>query len=116
VSKEQEVYERLDALIVEWYVRPLVTPELVEEHRRNPLGHHSDALERVLRYVRRSRGRLEGAYVIVALEPYRSFAIGTLSAQRGVSPAIDRSEIFASREEAEHAVFVRRLRDLGLTR
>jgi branched-chain amino acid transport system permease protein len=31
-------------------LRPRITPELVEEHRRAPLGPHSDALQRVLNY------------------------------------------------------------------
>jgi branched-chain amino acid transport system permease protein len=32
-------------------LRPLITPQLVEEHRRAPLGPHSDALQRVLNYL-----------------------------------------------------------------
>jgi branched-chain amino acid transport system permease protein len=32
-------------------LRPLITAELVEEHRRAPLGPHSDALQRVLNYL-----------------------------------------------------------------
>jgi hypothetical protein len=33
------------------FLRPLITPEIVDEHRRSPLGQHSDALQRVLNYV-----------------------------------------------------------------
>jgi hypothetical protein len=32
-------------------LRPLITPALVEEHRRAPLGPHGDALQRVLNYL-----------------------------------------------------------------
>lgn len=32
------------------WLRPLITPELVAEHRRTPLGQHSDNLQRVLNY------------------------------------------------------------------
>lgn len=32
-------------------LRPLITAELVEEHRRAPLGAHSDGLQRVLNYL-----------------------------------------------------------------
>ncbi|HEX3689204.1 MAG TPA: hypothetical protein VHV28_05885 [Solirubrobacteraceae bacterium] len=31
-------------------LRPLLTPELIAEHRRAPLGQHSDPLQRVLNY------------------------------------------------------------------
>ncbi len=31
-------------------LRPLITPELIAEHRRTPLGQHSDPLQRVLNY------------------------------------------------------------------
>lgn len=32
-------------------LRPLITAEMVEEHRRAPLGPHSDGLQRVLNYL-----------------------------------------------------------------
>ena len=32
-------------------LRPLLTPEIVEEHRRAPLGPHSDGLQRLLNYL-----------------------------------------------------------------
>jgi branched-chain amino acid transport system permease protein len=31
-------------------LRPLITPELMAEHRRSPLGQHSEALQRLLNY------------------------------------------------------------------
>jgi branched-chain amino acid transport system permease protein len=53
-----ESQEELDAVIGERFharrveaLRPLVTAELVEEHRRAPLGPHSDGLQRVLNYL-----------------------------------------------------------------
>lgn len=32
-------------------LRPLITPELIAEHRRAPLGQHGDDLQRVLNYL-----------------------------------------------------------------
>lgn len=32
-------------------LRPLITAEVVEEHTRDPLGQHSDALQRLLNYL-----------------------------------------------------------------
>lgn len=50
--------DALDAVVGATYhvrmlasLRPLITPELAEEHRRSPLGQHGDALQRVLNYV-----------------------------------------------------------------
>ncbi|NJC72277.1 adenylosuccinate synthetase [Planosporangium thailandense] len=34
-------------------LRPLLTPELISEHARQPFGQHSDALQRVLNYLGR---------------------------------------------------------------
>ncbi|HET6868837.1 MAG TPA: hypothetical protein VFH80_23195 [Solirubrobacteraceae bacterium] len=48
----------LDAVIAERFharradaLRPLITAQMVEEHRRAPLGPHSDGLQRVLNYL-----------------------------------------------------------------
>lgn len=111
---ERLAYERLDKRIFTRYVKPLVTMALIEEHRRTPLGIHSDALERVLRYVRRNQGRQDGQYVIVTTVPSREWAVARLSGTRRVPAEIDGEDRFFSRAEAEHAVFLRRLRDLGL--
>jgi hypothetical protein len=50
--------EELDAVIAQRFharrvsaLRPLITAELVHEHRRTPLGPHSDGLQRVLNYL-----------------------------------------------------------------
>jgi len=53
-----ESQEDLDAVIGARFharrvrsLRPLITAEMVEEHRRAPLGPHSDELQRVLNYL-----------------------------------------------------------------
>lgn len=50
--------EALDAVIGEPFhakmrasLRPLITPDLVAEHRRTPLGQHSEPLQRILNYL-----------------------------------------------------------------
>ncbi len=45
-------YARFDARLAAQIARS-ITPALIEEHRRAPLGAHSDALARVLNYFRR---------------------------------------------------------------
>src|ERR1700744_4259303 len=49
--------DALDAVVGEPFhaklrasLRPLITPEVIAEHRRNPLGQHSDPLQRLLNY------------------------------------------------------------------
>jgi branched-chain amino acid transport system permease protein len=44
------ISSRFDARRIE-ALRPLITPQMVEEHRRAPLGPHSDHLQRVLNYL-----------------------------------------------------------------
>ena len=50
--------EALEAVVGETFharvkatLRPLITPELIAEHRRTPLGQHSEPLQRVLNYL-----------------------------------------------------------------
>jgi len=104
----------IDRTILEKEIRPLVTPELIEEHRRNPIGFHSDELERVLIYLRKHHLDMAGKYVIVCRRLHEDYRIGVLSGVRGVGPKVLEDEKFNSREEAEHGVFLRRLKDLGL--
>jgi branched-chain amino acid transport system permease protein len=91
-------------------VRELITDELIEEHRRDPLGDHSDALRRVLTYFRRQPQA--GKYVIVATRPWEEYAIAVLSGVRGEAPLLLEDEVFPTEREALHAVFERRVRDL----
>ena len=53
-----ESQEALEAVVGEAFhaqarasLRPLITPELIAEHRRTPLGQHSESLQRVLNYL-----------------------------------------------------------------
>jgi hypothetical protein len=102
----------LDAQIFEQQIKPLVTPEVIEEHRQTPIGFHSLELERILVYLRRQAQA--GKYVIVCTQRDREWAIGELSGVRGVGPTITSDERFASLTSAEHGVFLERLRALGL--
>jgi branched-chain amino acid transport system permease protein len=95
-------------------IKSLITPEIIEEHKRKPIGQHSDALERVLIYLRTNHYQMQGKLIIVCTKPDEEWCLGELSGVRGQPPKIYRQECFSSREEAEHAVFLRRLRNLGL--
>ena len=94
--------------------RTLVRPELIEEHRAKPLGHHSDDLARLCLIL--SNGPHAGKYAIRVHQPFVSYQLVTLSGQRGVEPEAVDDEVHASPDEAYHAIFLRRIADLGADR
>ena len=102
----------LDEQILHEEIGALITPEVIEEHRRQPIGFHSDPLERILVYLRRQPQA--GKYVVVYTVRDREWRIGRLSVTRGVAPEVVAEDRFTSLEAAEHAIFLRRLADLGL--
>lgn len=105
----------VSAAMREREIRPRVTPELIAEHRRRPIGRHSLDLELVLTYLRRAGGWIAPRYaVLCAPEPDR-YVVGTSP------PGAPASElepvggrVFDSLEDVEHWIFLRRLADLGL--
>lgn len=91
-------------------MKALITDDLIDEHKHKPFGQHSDALERVLNYFRRAPQA--GKYIGVCTKPWEEWRIGVLSGIRGVPPTILEEERFTSEEDAQHGIFLRRVRDL----
>ena len=91
---------------------PLVTDELVEEHRRRPVGHHSPALAQVLAYLRQAP--TAGKLAAYAVEPGRSWQVVRLSGVPGRPHDLSDPARFASEAEVGHEIFLRRLAELGL--
>lgn len=91
-------------------LRALVTDELIAEHRASPAGPHGDALERLLGYFRRAA--ISDKYAILAVKPYAEYRIVALSGKRGVPPRVVDDKTYATPDEAQHAVFLRRVQDL----
>lgn len=87
----------------------LIQPGLVDEHRRAPFGPHSPELTDVLAFLRRNPAPDLPRYVVVAED--EGFAIGV---RRDAEVPAAGPERFATRAEAEHDVFRRRLADYGL--
>jgi hypothetical protein len=108
--------QELDAVVAERFharriaaLRPTITAEMVAEHRRSPLGPHSDALQPVLNYL--GLFPIDGK-LITEHDDFdaqwfvcRLAGFPALSAERIAGP-------FPSEEEALHAVFRRRLADV----
>ena len=88
-------------------------PEIVDEHRANPLEDHrphSPTLQCVQNYLR-SQPAL-GKYCICTSEPWLEYRIAVI-VERGAPPVVLDEPVFASEGEAMHGVFVRRLADLA---
>ena len=62
-------------------LRALITEDLIDEHRRQPFGQHSDALERVLNFLRRPPH-----YGLYARKPCREYQIVRLPIAPGAMP------------------------------
>jgi hypothetical protein len=98
--------------IFQYTVKPCITPETIAEHGRNPFGPgHSPDLEVVLRYLRRDPLKSKPRYVLIATEADERYCIAVHHRVRGTPPVVT-DECFASVEEAQHAVFLKRLGDL----
>ncbi|UWU25651.1 hypothetical protein N2601_29840 (plasmid) [Rhizobium sp. CB3060] len=82
----------------------------IDEFMRNPIGHHSPGLQRVLNVMR--GGELEGKYVLVILQPYRRWALGRLPARRGEPISLVEGVEYKCQLQAERDVFARRWKDL----
>ncbi len=115
----EEATETKDKDLIYWrrydkmqrdYLKKLVSPEIIEEHRRGPLGQHSEALERLLLYFRRAPQ--SDKYAIIAVEPFKAYRIVALSGHRGVAPRLVEEKTYESQEAAYHGVFMRRVQDL----
>ena len=70
---------------------------------------HSEALKRLIDKLRMVPQA--GKHTIVEVVPWREYAIGILPGQRGGVVKITR-ERYATREDAEHAIFLKRLKAL----
>jgi hypothetical protein len=94
-------------------VRGLVTPALVDEHRERPFGPHSPELVQLLQFLRRNVALNRPRYVTLRDGEPPVWRLGAV-AGRGHTFAVVDERPFTRREDAEHAVFLRRLADYGL--
>ena len=110
-DRESEARSVFDASLRE-RLNELVTPDLLEEHRRNPVGHHSPALGVVLAALRQAPTRRKLA--LLAIEPGRQWMIIRLSGLPGVAHDLSDPVRFSNENEALHEVFLRRLGEAGV--
>ena len=111
VHDKQELYYRRFNKRLRDKLKTMITPGLIDEHKRDPLGHHSDALARVLNYFR--RGEMADKYVIHRMKPAEErFRIMAISGERGHPPRVVDDREYTDIKEAYHAVFLLRVNDL----
>ena len=106
VDKQLQVYALFNAQL-KADIKALITPDLIEEHRRKPLGRHSDALERVINFFRRPPG-----YALYSRVALREWQIIRLPIDSNAPPTPIEDTVYRSEYEAYHALFLRNVNDL----
>ena len=91
-------------------LRGWISPDLIAEHERKPLGQHSDHLERMLNYFRKAP--IPDKYAVYCEEPFARYRVVALSGLPGVPPRIVDDKVYDNLDAAYHAVFLRRVNDL----
>ena len=110
-ADKQEVYYRRFHKRLRDRLKTLITDELIAEHRREPLGKHSDNLNRVLNYFR--RGEMADKYAIMRQpEGFHKYKIVAFSGVRGAPPRLVDDKLYEDLNDAYHAVFLLRVNDL----
>ncbi|GAB5469372.1 MAG: hypothetical protein Kilf2KO_24020 [Rhodospirillales bacterium] len=102
------VYEHFNAK-TRIYLKSVINERLIEEHRKRPIGQHSEPLERLLAYFRRLP--LSEQYA-VKREAGDSFRIVRLSGLRGRPPKMVDEAEHRTLEAAYHAIFLRQIDEL----
>ncbi len=93
---------------------PLVTSALLEEHRCDPRGEqspHSYELKQVLDFIHNQP--TDGKSFVYAQRPHVEYRVGVMRG-RGLTPSIDETTHYDTERDAIHAVFLDRLKTLGL--
>ncbi len=108
-DKDELFFRRFDKMQRD-YLKGLICPEIIEEHRRQPLGQHSEALERVCYYFRRAP--MEDKYALHHDHAKDRYKIIAFSGKRGVSPRVVDDREYDNVGDAYHAIFIRRVHDL----
>ena len=91
-------------------LRPLLNRKIIAEHKRDPIGIHSDALDRVLNYFRRPN--LLDRHVIVCARPFKQWRVARITGVPGEAPVFVDERTYNSEARAAHAVFLLRVEQM----
>lgn len=92
------------------FLRMLVCDDVIEEHKRNPRGQHSEPLERLLHHFRRMP--MKDKFAVKCDSATSRFSIVALSGVRGTPPRAVGVSDYATVEEAYHGIFLLQIKDL----
>ena len=113
IFDKQEIYYRRFNKRLRDNLKKIITPELIEEHKKNPTGNHSDSLGRVLNFFRRAD--TADKYALKKLKKTNSKNVYQVIAFSGIKthpPRIVDDKEYSELSEALHAVFILRVNDL----
>lgn len=91
------------------FLRQIVSDEVIEEHRRSPLGQHSEPLARLLHFFRTRP--LSRQYAVLR-QGQTAFRIVALSGRRGTPPQAVDDRRFETVEATYHAIFLMQIKEL----
>lgn len=112
-QREHEAFTLAEKILFERHIKPRVSSEIIAEHKENPVGHHSDDLERVLIYLRKHHGQMAGKYILVCTVPHEEWRVAQITGVRKQPPVL-LDQKYPNRFQAEHGIFLLRLQDAGL--
>lgn len=91
------------------YLLSVLSDDLIEEHRKKPMGHHSEPLARLLAWCQRRP--LDEQYSVRRMSD-GGYRIIRMSGRRGVPPSYATDEVFQTVEDARHGVLLQHIKDL----
>jgi branched-chain amino acid transport system permease protein len=110
-DKQVVAYRRHDKRLRD-QLKAMVTPDVIAEHQAAPMGNHSDALSRLLNYFRRADMADKYAILQDGDAGAWTYSVIAMSGDGAKPPRAVDDKVYATREEAWHAVFLLRVNDL----
>jgi len=89
------------------FIKLILNDQVIEEHRRNPVGQHSEPLERILAYCRRLP--LHEQLALKKDSETETYMIIRLSGRRGVPPKVVDTHAYKTVTEAYHGIFLKQI-------
>lgn len=105
--------ERLFATRQRDRLSAILSAEVIEEHRMAPVGNHSPALSALLAAMRQAP--VANKLALLETKPGEEWMIVRLSGEPGVPHDLSDAARYTTLDTALHAVFLRRLSELGLS-
>jgi branched-chain amino acid transport system permease protein len=92
----------------------LATPEVIEEHRRDPRGVHADHRDALQQLLNFARGLpIDAKIFIRSVKPFEEYRLATMAGRGATAMDID-GHVYSTEAEAAHAALVLRLTNQGV--